>query len=204
MWVQNGKHISKDSFSTTFRNLMEKYVGCAITPRSWRHVAVGMAREYIPPSAHLNNTLDLVLAHTTHQARFTYAGVAGDVPMMTNDAIWEYRDTSHAWWEVVGVGSVASLPRPLRLIRMGLPSSVPGLLVQQLTLETLTTALTSALQKYEGALVRDIIADLVNNVVSQFAPLPAPQYQYSYNPVDPATSSAEDSTVTPATGLGQP
>jgi hypothetical protein len=99
---------------------MSEYMGPTWTPRTYRHASIAIAREYMQP--HLlsqggNRASDLATAHGTNTARHRYAIVASDLPTLTNDAIGEFRDVSHAWHEICGIGRFGEPLLPIRLLR---------------------------------------------------------------------------------------
>jgi len=176
--VQNGVHITEKAFSQTFRLLFAKYMGPELCPRKWRQVAVSIGREFIPPHLHVggggNNTNDLVLAHSTPQSRSRYGLVCNDIPTLTNDAVCEYRDVCHAWWDVVGVGFATAPPEPLRMIRLGALSintarlnnpSLPGNPFPDVQ-GIITSAINEALRDFKDELVKEILPSLVQQIAS--------------------------------------
>ncbi len=153
-------------------------MGPELCPRKWRQVAVSIGREFIPPHLHVggggNNTNDLVLAHSTPQSRSRYGLVCNDIPTLTNDAVCEYRDVCHAWWDVVGVGFATAPPEPLRMIRLGALSintarlnnpSLPGNPFPDVQ-GIITSAINEALRDFKDELVKEILPSLVQQIAS--------------------------------------
>ena len=115
--------MTSNKFSTDFITLSLEYFQCRLTPIQYRHLAVAIAREFIPPQFEIggDNTVDLALGHSTAQARHRYAINEGDLPWLTHDAIWEYRSVCEQWWNICGVGPMDP-PNPLRLAHTYQPS----------------------------------------------------------------------------------
>jgi hypothetical protein len=134
---------------------MRQFCGTGLSPRSWRQVAIGWAREYIPPRTQIgtNRPMDTALTHTTGQARRGYGVNAADLPMLTPDAIWEQREACSDWWDNIGVGSATQPPQPLRFIRLGV-SSAPS--STSLTREDLAALLNDAFGQFRASFAREL------------------------------------------------
>jgi hypothetical protein len=170
LWVQNGVQMTETGFSTLFCRLMRKFCGTGVSPRSWRQVAIGWAREYIPPRTQIgtNRPMDAALTHTTGQARRGYGVNAVDLPMLTPDAIWEQREACSDWWDNIGVGSATQPPQPLRFIRLGVPSA-PSL--TSITREDLATLFNDALGQFKASFASELPSLI--KVASSQIPLPS-------------------------------
>jgi hypothetical protein len=170
LWVQNGVQMTETGFSTLFCRLMRQFCGTGLSPRSWRQVAIGWAREYISPRTQMgtNRPMDAALTHTTGQARRGYGVNAADLPMLTPDAIWEQREACSDWWDNIGVGSATQPPQPLWFIRLGVPSAPSPTAVTQ---EDLATLLKDALGQFQASFARELPGLI--KVASSQMPLPS-------------------------------
>ena len=82
-------------------------------PQTWQHIAVAISHEFIPPYKQPmqgDRLMDMASSHSTHVARGHYAITGGDLPMLTTDAIHEFRQIDEAWHNICGVGP--SIPPP--------------------------------------------------------------------------------------------
>jgi uncharacterized membrane protein YgcG len=124
MWVQKGQRVQPNGFSPgILQPLTKRYFNAQLNLRTFRQMKVSLVREFIPPALHVgggDNTSDLSNDHSTPTARKFYGIVEGDLPLLTEDAIWEFRAFNQEVWCLLGLG-----PRPpqeaLRLIRRNLP-----------------------------------------------------------------------------------
>jgi hypothetical protein len=70
LYVQLGKQVTSDQFSHSMSQLMAAHCGAAIGIRAWRHLAIALKREFIPPSmidpfqTH-QDVSDLAASHST-------------------------------------------------------------------------------------------------------------------------------------------
>ena len=119
LWVQNGTLVDSDRFRDNFREVVERYVGTCPNPRTWRHMATAISREYMLP--HLleegaTTSSDIAQHHSSTISRHHYARNGGDIPVMTTDAVCEQRAAGHAWHNILGTGANPP-PLPVRLLR---------------------------------------------------------------------------------------
>jgi hypothetical protein len=120
MWVQNGKRVDSSMFSDSiFRVKSKKYFGASLGVQDFRQLKVSMVREFIPPSLHIDRgdtIADLSSDHSKTMARSRYGLVEQDLPLLTEDAIWEYRSYNQEWFNFCGIGSQPP-QQPLRIRR---------------------------------------------------------------------------------------
>ena len=127
--------------------------------------------EFIPPSLHIgagDNIADHANDHSTHIAHTRYGLREDDLPLLTEDAIWEYRSYNQEWFNFCGVGSrqpqealrlrrQASLPSPPS--RLGSPESDISPIKQ-----TAEVALTNIIEKTVGERLDDLIPRLFRRI----------------------------------------
>lgn len=127
LWVQNGQRVTPDGFSPRFKTMMGKYCACAVKPRSYRQMAIGIAREHILPpylttSVEEDNVIDEAAHHGGQVAHTSYAVVEGDLPHLTVDSVWQHRTVSKEWHSIIGVG-MHPPPIPIRRRAIDPPSA---------------------------------------------------------------------------------
>jgi stage V sporulation protein SpoVS len=110
--------VDPDQFRDHFKTVMEEHVGPSPNPRTWRQMAIGIAREYMLPHLLEQGTTtssDVAAHHTSAISRAHYARNGGDLPALSNDAVCEHRAAGHAWHDILGVGANEP-PVPVRLL----------------------------------------------------------------------------------------
>lgn len=123
LYVQLGKQVTSDQFSHFMSQLMATYCGAAIGIRAWRHLAIALKREFIPPSmvdpfqTH-QDVSDLAASHSTWTARKTYAIDQKSLPLLSTDAMLEHEVFCKCWHSVLQFGT-HSPPTPLRQLQAG-------------------------------------------------------------------------------------
>ena len=123
LYVQLGKQVTSDQFSHFMSQLMATYCGAAIGIRAWRHLAIALKREFIPPSmvdpfqTH-QDVSDLAASHSTWTARKTYAIDQNSLPLLSTDAMLEHEAFCKLWHSVLHFGTHPP-PIPLRQLRAG-------------------------------------------------------------------------------------
>ena len=115
LWMMNGKQLDSEQFSHILERTTGAFMGVGLSLHYWRHIAVSLMREFIPPTSLADNFGDKSMNHNTAMARRMYAREAGQLPFLTTDAMLESRQFCEAWHNVLGVGK-ADIPIPLRLI----------------------------------------------------------------------------------------
>ena len=170
LWVQNGSRPNDDRFCRAFKRFSVKFWGVEMAPQTWRHCAVSIAREFIPPHKRPSEgdaTTDLASSHSTSIARGHYAVTDGDLPRLTADAIHEFRQIDEAWHSVCGVGPCPA-PPPLRHMMTGRRTEVEGppisRLKEELKLE-LVRELRGILSQELGDLKDTIISSMRTTVL---------------------------------------
>src|ERR1700691_281603 len=79
LYIQMGKQVDSDQFSHFMSQEMASQCGASIGIRAWRHLAIALKREFIPPSMidpfqkHLQDIGDIAASHSTWTARKNYA-----------------------------------------------------------------------------------------------------------------------------------
>ncbi|KAH9833103.1 uncharacterized protein C8Q71DRAFT_713220, partial [Rhodofomes roseus] len=89
------------------------HMGVGLSLHIWRHIAVSLMREFIPPTSIQDNFGDKTMNHNTNMARRIYAREVGHLPSLTTDAMLESRRFCEMWHDVLGVGK-SPCPVPLR------------------------------------------------------------------------------------------
>jgi hypothetical protein len=123
LYVQLGKQVTSDQFSHSMSQLMAAHCGAAIGIRAWRHLAIALKREFIPPSmidpfqTH-QDVSDLAASHSTWTARKTYAIDRNSLPLLSTDAMLEHEAFCKHWHSVLHFGT-SSPPAPLRQLQVG-------------------------------------------------------------------------------------
>ena len=141
-------------------------------PQTWRHIAVAISREFIPPHKRPmqgDRLMDMASSHSTHVARGHYAITDGDLPMLTTDAIHEFQQIDEAWHNICGVGPSIP-PPPLRNMTLGTmngnvaqDSSIIKNLKDDLRVELvaeLRTAVSEELASFKNAMLSSMQAIL--------------------------------------------
>jgi hypothetical protein len=164
LYVQNGKHITSDQFSTHLSMVTAKYCGVALRIRAWRHIAIALKRAFISPSLinpfqpH-NDTGDLATGHGTHQARRTYAVDQDSLPFLSSDAMLEFGDFCTVWQSVLGFGPLP-IPTTLRQQASLLRGQVGA---QTLPILPAATATTTLVDPTTG--IKEAITNAMNPIV---------------------------------------
>lgn len=123
LYVQLGKQVTSDQFSHFMSQLMATYCGATIGIRAWRHLAIALKREFIPPSmvdpfqTH-QDVSDLAASHSTSTARRTYAIDQNSLPLLSTDAMLEHEAFCKHWHTVLDFGT-SSPSVPLRQLQNG-------------------------------------------------------------------------------------
>lgn len=123
LYVQLGKQVTSDQFSHFMSQIMATYCGAAIGIRAWRHLAIALKREFIPPSmvdpfqTH-QDVSDLAASHSTWTARKTYAIDQNSLPLLSTDAMLEHETFCKHWHSVLHFGTHLP-PIPLRQLQAG-------------------------------------------------------------------------------------
>lgn len=124
MYVDMGTRVTPDQFSRRLGRYMKRLVGFPVATLEWRHLAVAITREFIPVQYHRNfkaNSIgDLIMDHLTDTAQGIYAGLEGDLPYLTTDAMFKFNDFCAQWQCVTGFGKHPP-PLPLRLAHTQTP-----------------------------------------------------------------------------------
>ncbi|KAH9922438.1 uncharacterized protein B0H18DRAFT_879469 [Fomitopsis serialis] len=92
--------------------ITDTYMGIGLSLQYWRHIAVSLMREFIPPSNMADNFGDKSMNHNTNMARRVYAREVGHLAFLTTDAMLEARRFCEPWHNVLGLGK---LPCPVAL-----------------------------------------------------------------------------------------
>ena len=121
LYVQLGKQVTSDQFSHSMSQLMAHHCGAAIGIRAWRHLAIALKREFIPPSLvdlfqNHQDVSDLAASHSTGTARKTYAIDQNSLPLLSTDAMLEHEAFCKQWHSVLHFGSRPP-PIPLRQLQ---------------------------------------------------------------------------------------
>jgi len=118
MYVGMGQRVTADQFSRRLSAFMEWMVGFGLGVMEYRHIAIALMREYIPVQYHRNFTAnsigDLITDHISSTAQGIYAGLEGDLPYLTTDAMFKFNDFCARWQCLTGFGKHPP-PLPLRL-----------------------------------------------------------------------------------------
>jgi hypothetical protein len=185
MWVQKGKAVDSSMFSDAiFRVKSKVYFGASIGVQDFRQLKVSMVREFIPPSLHIDGgdtIADLSSDHSRSIARSRYGLVEHDLPLLTEDAIWEYRSYNQQWFNFCGIGSQPP-QQPLRIRHQAelVPYSLPpnpsttttgfsesslAAIIEKSVANALEIALEKALPRAIRRLEREICDDFLPTIV---------------------------------------
>lgn len=115
LWMLQGRQLDSEQFSHLLERTTGAFMGVGLSLHYWRHIAVSLMREFIPPTSLADNFGDKSMNHNTAMARRMYAREAGHLPFLTTDAMLESRQFCEVWHNVLGVGK-APPPVPLRLL----------------------------------------------------------------------------------------
>ena len=115
LWVQSGKQMTSKDFSQILSNSTRNFMGCQLSLKTWRHIAIAIIREFNPPRLGQNKISDLLSNHSTHQAQKTYARETTQLPFLTTDMMLESRDACTFWHDTLGFGKQKP-PIPFRLL----------------------------------------------------------------------------------------
>ena len=111
--VAGSSHIDPDPFGRLLEHYTQKYLGCRLGRRSWRHIAKAIKREYVPANFHAfiegDEVGDQAAGHHSSEAARTYARVHGELAFLTTDRMKVFFDFSCLWHNALGIGSQ---PRP--------------------------------------------------------------------------------------------
>ncbi|TFY57052.1 hypothetical protein EVJ58_g7263 [Rhodofomes roseus] len=113
VWMANGKQYDSEQFSHILQRITSAHMGVGLSLHIWRHIAVSLMREFIPPTSIQDNFGDKTMNHNTNMARRIYAREVGHLPSLTTDAMLESRRFCEMWHDVLGVGK-SPCPVPLR------------------------------------------------------------------------------------------
>lgn len=114
LWMQDGKKMTSEIFSHILERTLEQHMGVGLNLSSWRHIAIAIMREFIPPHLTGDHVGDTLSNHSTNQARQTYSRENGQLPFLTTDALLDSRRFCELWHDVLNVGG-HPIPIPLRL-----------------------------------------------------------------------------------------
>lgn len=118
-YTKHGLRCTSDQYSLILGRLLDKYCGAKLTVNPQRHLSIALKREFIPANYYVagqNEVGDMSSAHTTSQARGTYAGNFGDLPYLTTDALIQFDEFCEEWHDLHGFGKRAP-QLPLRIIQ---------------------------------------------------------------------------------------
>jgi hypothetical protein len=156
MYVCQGKRMAASDFSRLLGSKLKQYTGAHLTVNPYRHVAVALQREFIPPehTAMGNRWADLCLGHSTTTARGHYAHEE-DSAYISADAMWEFERVNFQWHDILGVGR-RNPPPSIRLQHAGIRDD-PSLeaIVKGLT-DTMKAELAAQLQAQNAQFTRQI------------------------------------------------
>ncbi len=126
LWVQSGQQMTSGDFSQILSATTRDFIGCELGLHIYRHVAISVAREHIPPSFNGNNMSDILCNHGSGQAQKTYARETHQLPFLTTDVLMESREACSSWHDTLGFGSNKP-PIPFRLLTYRFPgqTSIP-------------------------------------------------------------------------------
>ncbi|KAH9921002.1 uncharacterized protein B0H18DRAFT_880510, partial [Fomitopsis serialis] len=112
VWMAHGEQLNSEQFSNILERITDTYMGIGLSLQYWRHIAVSLMREFIPPSNMADNFGDKSMNHNTNMARRVYAREVGHLAFLTTDAMLEARRFCEPWHNVLGLGK---LPCPVAL-----------------------------------------------------------------------------------------
>jgi hypothetical protein len=129
LFVQMGKSVTSDQFSKALSEAMEEHCNIeSLGIAAWRHIAIALKREFIPPSADPfddhQDVGDTAAGHTTRIARSTYAVQATNLPGLSSDAMLEHEAFCKSWHAVLHFGDQPH-PKPLRQLRKAMAQNLP-------------------------------------------------------------------------------
>lgn len=177
LWVRNGKRVTPDQFGVDFKANLLLRCGTSWSPSIFRHGAVAMVREHIPPQHHLsrgqNNAIDTALDHTTAMARRGYGSREGDLPYLGSDAVYEQRAVCADWWDLSGTGPNPP-PQPLRLVsKLPVAALAPPFDIGEIQ-NTISSTISSAFLTFQKTLIQDILPPLIADQISANAHIERP------------------------------
>ncbi|KAH9025421.1 hypothetical protein EDB84DRAFT_1241668, partial [Lactarius hengduanensis] len=118
LYVQLGKQVTSDQFSHSMSQIMASQCGAAIGIRAWRHLAIALKREFIPPSLvdpfqNHQDVGDMAASHSTWTARKNYAIDQNSLPLLSTDAMLAHEAFCKCWHSVLHFGTLPP-PIPMR------------------------------------------------------------------------------------------
>ncbi|KAH8976357.1 hypothetical protein EDB86DRAFT_2781103, partial [Lactarius hatsudake] len=118
LYVQLGKQVTSDQFSHSMSQIMASQCGAAIGIRAWRHLAIALKREFIPPSLvdpfqNHQDVGDMAASHSTWTARKNYAIDQNSLPLLSTDAMLAHEVFCKCWHSVLHFGTHPP-PIPIR------------------------------------------------------------------------------------------
>ena len=118
LFIQTGIKIGSEDFSDILQNYTEWYFGIPLRLQGWRHIAVAIKREFIPPSyadLGLDEIGDQQQGYNTATARWIYGTISGSLPFLTTDTLLGFEDHNQQWFNVIGLRQGAT-PLPLKTL----------------------------------------------------------------------------------------
>ncbi|KAH9011295.1 hypothetical protein EDB84DRAFT_1445251 [Lactarius hengduanensis] len=121
LYVQLGKQVTSDQFSHSMSQIMASQCGAAIGIRAWRHLAIALKREFIPPSLvdpfqNHQDVGDMAASHSTWTARKNYAIDQNSLPLLSTDAMLAHEAFCKCWHSVLHFGTLPP-PIPMRQLQ---------------------------------------------------------------------------------------
>lgn len=115
LMVQFGKKIEGDSYSDKFPDIFKKFMRVRMNISDYRHIAIGIKREYIPPVYWKLDDLEEVgdnqAGHSSGVATVHYARISEASQYLGTTAFIQYSRFSSSWHQVIGMSSdLPSLP----------------------------------------------------------------------------------------------
>ena len=81
LWMMNGKQLDSEQFSHILERTTGAFMGVGLSLHYWRHIAVSLMREFIPPTSLADNFGDKSMNHNTAMARRMYARGGRSTPL---------------------------------------------------------------------------------------------------------------------------
>jgi len=116
LYVQYGQRLEGSRFSQTLHGVSKEYFDCGMMVRTYRHIAVEIARIYLGSEYEIDEDEEDALAeqsgHSAATRRWHYAPERGLLPALSSDLILRFGVVSEWWWKLVGFypGAAPLLP----------------------------------------------------------------------------------------------
>jgi hypothetical protein len=194
LYVQMGKQVTSDQFSHFMSQALASQCGATIGIRAWRHLAIALKQEFIPPSMvdpfqNHQDVGDIAASHSTSTARKNYAIEQNSLPLLSTDAMFEHEAFSKHWHAVLHFGNHPH-PIPLRQLQGSIHQNRSG---ADISIEAIKE-LTSEIQQNMLGQSQSFLA-MINSLKDQVQSLESKLILHPHQKVPMSPTPAEQMPV---------